>query len=196
MKIAIIILAAGSSTRMQTPKQLLNFKGKNLLQRAIDLACALEVENRMLVLGGWKETIQEKIDASEFDILFNANHKNGMSSSLQLAIKQVVPNSQIEGILIMLCDQPLIPKSHYEQLLEHAKHTDASIIATSYNQIMGVPCVFKSNRFEELLDLEGQQGAKFLLKKHKEEVVSVPCEMASFDIDTEKDYLDLMAKFQ
>lgn len=192
MKTAIIILAAGSSTRMKTPKQLLDYKGKNLLQRTLDLATELGAEQRLLVLGGWRENIKEQIDASTFDILHNTDHKNGMSTSLKLAINHIRSTSKIESILVMLCDQPLIPKSHYEQLLKQANQSAVSIVATSYNQILGVPCIFKSNHFEELLNLDGQQGAKFLIKKYKNEVISIPCKNAAFDIDTLEDYHRLL----
>lgn len=189
MKTAILILAAGSSSRMGKPKQLLTFKNTTLLGNAIEQAKNSKADSVFCVLGANVDIIQESISNYKIQTIFNPNFKDGLSSSIVSGIHQLKNN--FEKILIILADQPYITSENLNQLLKASEENTSKIIAAAYDDKAGVPAVFPKNYFQQLLNLQGDKGAKFFLEKHSSEIIKMKITNL-VDIDTSEDYKNLI----
>ena len=190
--IAAIILSAGQSKRMDRPKQLLSFKGITLIEDVILKLEALDLEKIICITGHQNEQIEKHIASFDIECLYNEHYKNGISSSIASGISYLKESLIINGALIVLTDQPLIPKSHYQLLINTFKNNKQKIIATSYKETYGVPAIFDQSLFPKLVALKKDQGAKSLIKELINEVVLVECKEAANDIDTIEDYKNLI----
>lgn len=188
-KLAVLILAAGNSTRMGVPKQLLKWKESNLLQHTINTVNQLNTEN-VLVLGAYFNRIKASINSENIMVLFNGSWEKGLSQSIVLGvghIKESHPN--IESILIMLADQPLIDLYYLNEMIGLHHLNPNKIICTLYqNDKRGVPAIFNKTFFEDLLQLNDDIGAKELLNKHSNDLILLNGTRHTADIDTMDDY--------
>jgi molybdenum cofactor cytidylyltransferase len=188
-KIGIIILAAGASTRLGRPKQLLKFRDKTLIEKIAETALKTNL-NTVVVLGANAEKIKTAIENLPVKIAINENWQSGMASSIVTGLEkslEIEPN--LSAVILLLCDQPFITKATILRLVESREETNKTIIASEYKNMLGVPALFSREVFKELLNLEGDVGARFLIKKYESEnlaKISVP--EAAFDIDTEEDF--------
>ncbi len=192
-KIAILILAAGGSSRMGSPKQLLKWKNSNLLNHAISKAIELNVKEIIVVLGANADMIIPEIDHKEVKILINKDWENGLGSSISTGITFINKSFQdIDAALLMLSDQPLIKYDHYLKLIKYFSSENKTILATKYNDNRkGVPALFDKFYFKDLIDLNLDFGAKQLISKYAENVKSIENEQSRFDIDTPEQYQNL-----
>ena len=110
IRTGVIILAAGSSSRLGQPKQLLEFKGKTLLEIAVEAAQNSQAQSCVLVLGANADLIVEKIDHTKVDRVVNENWEKGMASSMQKGLKYLMENSDPDQVILMLSDQPFVNK--------------------------------------------------------------------------------------
>lgn len=183
----IIILAAGSSSRMGKAKQNLLFKGQTLLQTAIKTAIAANCCSAVVVLGANYDLIAPTIIDQPIHIFKNENWEAGMGSSISYGLSELLKiQSEISSALFMLTDQPLIQPDLINMLI--SKAAVGKIIASSYNETLGPPVLFDKAFFNELLATQGNEGAKKLLQKHPEAILLVPFPSGAFDIDTPEDY--------
>ena len=183
----IIILAAGSSSRLGKPKQNLVYKGQTLLQRAIEAAAASVCRPVIVVLGANEEMVKPTIESDNINIIHNPDWQEGMASSIRSginALQKIEPNA--DSVILMLCDQPFVDAALPNQLVE--KKSDKGIVASGYNDTIGAPVLFDLAYFDELRSLKGQEGAKKLLLKYPDDVVTVPFPLGGIDIDTAEDY--------
>ena len=188
----IIILAAGASSRLGTPKQFLKFQGKTLLRRAVDAAIETNFKT-VVVLGANFEAIKAEIEDLEIEICFNENWQDGMSSSLKTGLHklvEIVPN--LSAVIVSLCDQPFVNSKVFTDLAETYKKTNAPIVACEYGQTVGVPALFSSSVFDELLNLSSENGAKTIIKKYLSKVEKISVPQAEIDIDTHEDYQKIL----
>ena len=192
-KIVILILAAGSSSRMGSPKQLLKWKNSNLLNHTICKATELNAKKIIVVLGANADMIIPEIDHKEVKTLINKDWENGLGSSISVGVNYILQSSSgIDGLLIMLADQPLIEHDHYLKLMNAFSSGNKAIITTEYNDNKrGVPALFSKIYFKDLIDLNSDFGAKQLFKKYPESLISVKNEKSRFDIDTPEQYQNL-----
>jgi molybdenum cofactor cytidylyltransferase len=160
--VVAVVLAAGFSTRLGTPKQDIVFEGETLLERATRLA--REVADDVVVV-----TRELNPDAAE-----------GIASSIRAGVRAASPNARI---LIMLCDQPRITIEHLRELIA----IDAPIVVTGYAGIAGVPAVFAPEFASELLALRGDRGARVVIEAHRDVTRIVTFEDAAVDIDSDAD---------
>jgi len=185
----VIILAAGSSSRLGKPKQNLIFQGQTLLQRAIQNALASGCENVVLVLGANAEAIQNTLTDQAVPVIYNPDWEEGMASSIRLGLTEL--QKQLPGLtsaILMLCDQPFAEAAIINQLIQKKSATQKSIIASAYDGTIGSPALFDKVHFDELLQLTGNEGAKKLLIKYADEVATIPFLLGAIDIDTIGDY--------
>ncbi|PKA96403.1 molybdenum cofactor cytidylyltransferase [Flavobacteriaceae bacterium MAR_2009_75] len=189
--IAILILAAGSSSRMGRPKQLLSWGKTNLIGNAIDQAKNSQSDKIVVVLGANSELIKDKIGRWEVDIVENEDWKAGLGSSLAKGVTHLTEHETFDGILVMLADQPLIDSAYLNLLIESFYTTSYSIIATAYSKRAGVPALFDKKFFESLCDLGEDNGAKLIIEQFGHEVLSLDPGKKATDIDTEVDYINL-----
>lgn len=192
-KTGIIILAAGSSSRLGQAKQLLKYEGKSLLQITLDAAKESHAGHKILVLGANYQEIESHLDTSGTEVLVNSNWENGMTSSLQLGLYFSTQIDDIEQIVVLLSDQPFVDSNLIDQLIQTQKSTQKGIVASHYANVNGVPVLFTKNYFSKIKQLKEQEGAKILLEKHGDDVASVDFPLGKIDIDTKGDYLDLIS---
>jgi len=185
----VIILAAGSSSRLGKPKQNLVFQGQTLLQRTIQNALASICESVIVILGANAEVVQSTIQDQPIPVIYNPDWTEGMASSICLGIRELkkeLPN--IKSAILMLCDQPFADAVIINQLIQKKLVTDKTIIASAYDGTIGSPALFDQSHFDELSQLTGSNGAKKLLAKYADEVATIPFLLGSIDIDTVGDY--------
>jgi len=189
---ALIILAAGESSRMGQPKQNLLFQNQTLLQRAVETGLTSQCRPVIIMLGANADTIEIN-GQDDVKVLYNPDWNEGMASSIRLAIKEIEKNRRINQAIIMLCDQPFVTPVLLDAMLQKSIETGELIITCSYNNTLGAPVLFKRVLFAELLLLKGHEGAKNILRSQQCAITSVPFELGGFDIDTINDYEQLLA---
>lgn len=185
---ALVILAAGESNRLGQPKQNLVFRDKTLLQNAIEIALKTECSPVFVVLGANEAVIRPTLNYPLVQIINNPEWQEGMASSIRAAVHVIREIKDIEGMVIMLCDQPFVTPQIINNLLRKCEETGKSIVACSYDGSSGVPALFSSLLFSRLSLLTGQQGAKKIIDTYLQDVSTVPFEKGSIDIDTVTDY--------
>lgn len=186
--IATIILAAGASSRLGQPKQLLEFKGKTLIRHAADTALATKCKPVIVVTGALHEELLIELKDMDLVVIHNDDWQKGMSTSIVAGIEKAGEYDP-KAVLIMLCDQPLITSGHLNALCTtFSSLEDGPIVATGYHEISGVPAVFPKKHFESLTKLKGEQGARDLMKVHLNSLITVPFIQAAIDVDTTEDY--------
>ena len=195
-KLAVLILAAGSSSRMGVPKQLLKWKGTNLLQYCINSVKDLNADAVHLVLGANADKIRSKIKANQITILVNEHWKNGLGNTLAFGVNYITTTlPDIENILIMLADQPLIDSNYLKLLIKtHFQHKKKLTCTLYQEHQFGVPAIFNKKYFDELSQLDDDQGAKGLLKKHSSDVIALNGTNIITDMDTMFDYESLFKR--
>ncbi|MFD1161993.1 nucleotidyltransferase family protein [Hwangdonia seohaensis] len=195
--ISIIILAAGASKRMGTPKQLLKWGNSTLLGNAVETALKLPVKEVAVVLGANYNEIKKHIAHHPITILNNEEWQKGLGKSLAFGIEYMAVSKQdIDGILVTLADQPLIDQVFLNKLIDAFNKKTHPIMATSYkNKKYGVPVIFDKMYFEELRNLNDDFGAKHILKKHKASVKTLIPELENLDLDLKADYDILFKKY-
>lgn len=188
-KIGIIILAAGESKRMGSPKQLLQIEGKSLIHRTAEIALATDCYPVVMVIGANKPQIAPEIVDLPLTIIDNPMWHEGMSSSVKMGLAGVyMTYKEIEAVIILVCDQPYLSVSLLERMVEIYTTKKPRLIACRYGEELGVPALFDRTLFEELLDLRGDKGAKPVLMKHLDEAHILQFEAGSIDLDTPDEY--------
>lgn len=194
--IAIVILAAGASSRMGSPKQLLKWGNDSLLNHAINIALRAHASEVIVVLGANYELIEKEIEHHAITVLKNAEWNLGLGKSIAYAAEHVLKSkSKTQGILFTLGDQPLIGSDFLNKMIQGFSPDESQIVASVYkNDKKGVPVLFDSVYFEELSKLIADNGAKQLLQVHKPFVKTLKPPMENKDIDTPEDYNNLCRK--
>jgi molybdenum cofactor cytidylyltransferase len=189
---AIIILAAGNSSRLGKPKQLLPFNGKNLLQHSIDIAVESGLGPVLVVLGANYEMIQNEIQSQAVTVIVNNDWQEGMSTSIRCGINALSATfPAVDGALFMVCDQPYVSTFLLQEIIETQHKTRQPIVASSYAQTVGIPAFFHRSLFPSLLALKGDAGAKKIMQQNATQVATVFFELGNIDIDTLQDYTSL-----
>ncbi|MFN7118951.1 MAG: NTP transferase domain-containing protein [Saprospiraceae bacterium] len=198
----IILLAAGASTRLGQPKQLLKFQGETLIVKTIKTALRTPSRPIIVVLGAYYAAIHAAIPKEiqdEIIVVENKDWQQGMSTSVRLGLETLRHyHKNIHSALFLLSDQPLLTTAHLLHLIEQAAsnlNSPSSIVASFYNERLGVPAVFDQKWFPELLQLRGDQGARKILEAHAAEVLPIPFPEGAFDIDTPENYDFLIRHF-
>ena len=191
--IGLIILAAGASTRMGCPKQLLKYHDQSLIHHTVNIAAASVCQPIVVVLGAYAERIKPEIKSFPVIIALNRDWSNGMSTSIRVGIETLlILSPQLEAIVLMLCDQPLVTTPLINQLVATYQRTKQPIVASQYGEVVGIPALFESQFFPYLLNLQGDRGARQVIKQSLPMVVRVPFPAGAFDIDTPTDYARLI----
>lgn len=186
----LIILAAGSSSRLGTPKQNLIYKGQTLLQRAIQTGLtSVCSDNVVVVLGANESAIRQEISDQLVHVVYNPDWQEGMASSIRLGAAEMIRMQPLlTSLILMLCDQPFVDPLLIYQLTEKRVESDHGIVACSYRGTLGVPVLFDASYFPQLLMLQGKEGAKKLIKAFPNDVATVAFPLGAIDIDTLDDY--------
>ncbi len=186
--IAILILAAGKSSRMGTVKQLLKIGNKTLLELTIEATKNSKTTAVFCVLGANADEILSKIKIPNTEFIINKNYEMGLSSSIVSGIDFIEKHQiNFDAVLITLADQPEVDSDFLNQLIEVYQNSSEKIIASKYPDKVGVPAIFPKKYFKDLLFLKGDKGAKDLLNSKTENIISVLSDKL-LDIDTQEDY--------
>jgi molybdenum cofactor cytidylyltransferase len=184
--IGLILLAAGASTRMGTPKQLLQYQQQSLLRHMVEVALASVCNPVIVVLGAYADLIRPEVESLNVRIVENHRWSEGMSTSIQSGIEAL--NEDVDAVVLMLCDQPFVSTQIINRLVNVFWDTGGQIVASEYGGVQGVPALFKRTLFTELLTLSGATGARQVIKQNAGEVVSFSFPEGIFDLDTTSDY--------
>lgn len=187
MKTGLIILAAGSSSRLGRPKQLIEIQGRTLIQRAVEYALKSKSNSSIVVLGWNPELIRSGFDSTQIPSVINENWEEGMASSMQVGLRYLMEKEQLDQVTLMLCDQPFVDTKLLDQLILAKKESGKGIVACAYSETLGVPALFDQKYFEEMLALKGSEGAKKVILKNREDVFEIDFPLGKIDLDTEAD---------
>ncbi|MCP3898488.1 MAG: molybdenum cofactor cytidylyltransferase [Desulfobacteraceae bacterium] len=195
-KVAGIILAAGSSSRMGSVKQLLPFRDKTLLDHVIDNAQKSLLDEVVLVLGHCSDKIIQSLDlqdaSSRLKIVINNEYEKGQSSSLKKGLENISTNC--DGAMFLLGDQPLVTDTIINELLNAFDSSDLPIVIPYCNEKRGNPVIIAKALFFRLKSLSADAGARVLFKELENEILKVPFSDTAIleDIDTKDDYKKLI----
>jgi CTP:molybdopterin cytidylyltransferase MocA len=189
LRVGIIILAAGASTRMGEPKQLLSISGDPLVIRATEAALASIAWPIVVVLGAHADRIRPLLARHPVLIAENPAWIEGMASSLRTGIATLQQFSRsLNAAVVALCDQPAFSAAIIDRLISAQRITGRSIVAARYNGRNGAPALFLREHFAALATLTGEAGARELLNSSPERIASVDLPEMSTDLDTPADY--------
>jgi molybdenum cofactor cytidylyltransferase len=190
-----VILAAGSSSRLGRPKQLLPLGGRPVLAHTLANASAAALDAIIVVLGHEAATIQEQVDLSGALIVINEAYREGQSTSLRAGLAALPPNT--DAALFILGDQPLLGPAILDALIAARRSSAAPIVMPTYAGQRGNPVLIASALFPELATVTGDQGARGIIRAHAAEVQEVPItgDPPTDDLDTQEDYDRLLARY-
>lgn len=196
INIPIILLAAGSSSRMGRPKQLLPWGDKTLIEHQIQTL--LKTENPVhVVLGAHAEQIFPIIEKFNIEIIINDIWEDGMGTSVASGVKHVTQNYPDSiGVLIALLDQPMITSAYLQKITGKFQPGKKQIIVSASNDGWeGVPALFDKHYFAEIQNLDGKEGAKKIIRSHPKNVKTLKCGNHCTDMDTPEKYNELLHRF-
>ncbi|MBO9566505.1 MAG: nucleotidyltransferase family protein [Niastella sp.] len=188
MTTAVLLLAAGASSRMGQPKMFLTWQGETLLQHAVLAAAKISIP-AFVVTGEHTDRIAIALQQAPVQLIPNLQWQEGMGTSVAAGVTGILQAGlSPEQLIIVVCDQPFISAGLLQQLIDTNISSGKGIVGCSYDNTVGTPVLFDKQYFPTLQGLNGQQGAKRLLQQYPEDVATVPFPQGSFDIDTPEDY--------
>lgn len=187
--IAIVLLAAGASTRMGFPKQLLKTGHETLIEKMTAVACSAGGQPVIVVLGAFYEAVAEKLDSYPVTILKNDRWQEGMGSTVACAFDFLRrQHPETAASVIMLCDQPHLNPAVLRRLINQWKSSGKPIVASEYGETYGAPALFDSTLFEALAKLKGEKGAKTIMAVNKENMEFIAFPKGKIDLDTPENW--------
>ena len=191
--IAVLILAAGASKRMDGIKQLMPWKDSNFLLETIKTVQKTNLSSIHVVLGANAEIIAAQCDFQDIKIITNHNWDKGLGNSIAYGVKVILKEKNtLDGILICLVDQPLLTQKYLQSIVDVFKMHPTKIIATNYGNKAGVPALFPKLLFQKLCELEGDYGAKDILNNQQHAIIQLEAGNQIRDIDTKEEYNQLL----
>jgi molybdenum cofactor cytidylyltransferase len=189
--VAGIILAAGQSTRMGQPKQLLAFKNQTILGQVVDTALESDLHDIIVVVGHEAERMRPHLDGRNLKIIFNKDYAKGQHTSIQAGINAV--SRSCHGAMFLLSDQPLVKRETINTLIRAFCRSTSALVIPYYKKKRGNPVIIRRDLWPELMGLPPDTGARAIFHRHKEKILKVDAndEGIVFDVDTREDYRKL-----
>ena len=193
-RVAGVILAAGTSSRLGRPKQLLDFGGEPLVRRVARIALATNLDSVTIVLGAAARDIEPLLGDLSVVIVTNPDFARGQASSMQAGIRAVPADT--DAILFLLGDQPTIEIATVNSVIDEFGHSGAAIVQAQYaGDVSGHPVLFSESLVPELMSIDGDEGGRGIIRRHHKAVRHVNFDQAPPpDIDTEEDYQHVLSR--
>ncbi|MBC7806105.1 MAG: nucleotidyltransferase family protein [Akkermansiaceae bacterium] len=192
LRLAAVILAAGGSTRLGQPKQLLHFRGESFVTRAARVTNDVGCSPIVIVTGASAPEVEGVLEPLPFTrTVFNPDWETGMGSSIRAGISALLADgASFDAVLLLVCDQPLVSEALLFHISETYRNSGKKVVASEYNDIWGVPCLFDQDILPELADLGATGGAKSVIERHRRagDAISIPFPGGVFDVDTPADW--------
>jgi molybdenum cofactor cytidylyltransferase len=190
--VAALVLAAGQSTRLGQPKQLLPVSGRPLLERTLDVVRATSLAPRLLVLGAFAEQIRADVDTRGFEVVVNPAYASGQAGSLRAGLAHL--SDDVEGVVALVGDRPLVMPWHVDALVERFEPGRHAAVVLRYADGSRNPVLLARELFPRLATLEGDVGAREFLRHYHDRVVEIAItdRPAPRDVDTLDDYEALL----
>ncbi|MGI4791679.1 MAG: nucleotidyltransferase family protein [Janthinobacterium lividum] len=193
-RVGLILLAAGASRRLGTPKQLLTGSdGQSLIRHATQTALTSSCHSVVAVIGSSADSIEAELIGLPLTIVMNPDWQTGMASSLKSGLAALTDDSTFDAIIVMLCDQPMVTTELLNSLITAYRDTGHQIAACEYGETVGVPALFGQSLFDSLASLTGDEGARRVIRDYAGSVTRIPFPEGRFDIDTPQDAARLRA---
>lgn len=194
-RIAGVILAAGSSSRLGDPKQLLDLGGLPVLAHTLIAVRQTALTPVFIVLGHTADEITRRIDLRDVQVIHNPDYLSGQSSSVRAALGALP--SDVDAVIFILGDQPLIEPAVIDRLADSYRTERAPIVQPNYREGRGNPVLVARSLFDELAQITGDTGARPLIQRHRNSVRLVDATEFSRpdDIDTREDYERIQRAF-
>lgn len=171
-----------------TPKQLLTYKGQSLIRRVTENALALQRGPVVVVLGANRTQIVPELTGLPVTLIDNPSWSTGQASSLKTGLAALyITHKDIENVLILHVDQPLVSLGLLLHMLEISKDEGRGIVACRYGTQVGVPALFNRQYYDELLQLEGDKGLQWVIVPHRDDCSEVPFEAGAIDLNSKRD---------
>jgi molybdenum cofactor cytidylyltransferase len=190
----VLVLAAGASTRLGQPKQLVKLGGRPALHIVVSNAVALAGNGVTVVVGAHAKDMTHLLAHSPASVVVNRHWGEGMGSSLRFGIAALPP--ACDAVLVLLGDQVGVTADDLKRLASAWKGEESMIAASVYAQQVGVPAIFPRLVFPELSELRGDRGARTVLERNSYRLMRVPMSNAAIDLDTPADLAALTERFK
>jgi molybdenum cofactor cytidylyltransferase len=184
VKVAALVLAAGGSSRLGQPKQLLSFHGQTLVRRVILAAWESGCCPIKLVLGAERASIEAELEGCPVDFVPNESWASGIGSSIRAGMQAL---SDCAAVVILTSDQPHVDAGLIRDLCRARAKENLPVIASAYAGTLGVPALFDRSFFPQLEALGDSSGAKSIIDAHSEKVAAIHFPLGAIDIDTPAD---------
>lgn len=188
--IVAVVLSAGESSRMGSPKALLPIDGQTFIEKIVGVLKQSEVGKIIVVLGHNAEEMRTRIAHLPVEILINPNYKLGQLSSLQAAVRLLQLETDCDGMLVHLVDHPYIDPALVNEMIRRFQASKKLIVVPRREGRRGHPVIFSRGLFAELLAAPMDQGAKAVVNAHREDTLDVETDQegVTIDIDTPELY--------
>jgi len=189
IQIGAVILAAGESSRLGQPKQLIRFRGKTLMRHVVDATTEAGCSPIVIVVGSDAAQITLELAALPVSIAVNRNWSSGLSSSIAVGVEHAANiAADLDAVILLTCDQPFVNAAALKQLIQLRLKNGRPIVASAYAETLGIPALFDRSCFGDLLQLRGDRGAKEIILARRHDVTPFDFPAAAIDIDTAADY--------
>ncbi|MEE8585565.1 MAG: nucleotidyltransferase family protein [Acidobacteriota bacterium] len=186
--VAVIVLAAGASRRMGRPKQLLRLEGTTLLHHAVRSALESGCRPVVVVLGCRAGEIAPQMEGFAVTVAVNQAWQEGMSTSIRAGLEALQKGSAPPpAVIIMTCDQPAVDGQLLDLLAGRHRRSGSPIVACRYKGTLGVPALFAAPLYPQLLALQGDEGARPILRRNVRQIEVVEFPDGKYDIDRPAD---------
>ena len=192
--VGLILLAAGGSSRLGTPKQLLRTAdGQTLLRRAAQTALASVCRPITVVLGASADATRREVEDLPLSMVVNPDWATGIASSLRIGLAAVRADAALDAVVIILCDQPRVSDALLDSLVTVRQTSGHDLVACEYDDVLGVPALFGNSLFGALAALDGDEGARKIIRNYRGPLTRVPFPGGHLDIDTPEQITALTA---